>query len=114
MSSIRTPDGASLTVTSSPGASSGNPSTSNPQATFETVAGANAVTIRSGSVMSGTAADGRQQILVEGAVEIVHRIEPPVGARGGIVHVQGPAVDDRLALLVHLERDGRLRTRPQH
>ena len=44
MSSMRTPPGARRTVTSSPGEASANPSTSKPHATFETVAGANAVT----------------------------------------------------------------------
>jgi len=47
MSSMITPDArlpANRAVTSSPGESSANPSTSKPQATFETVAGANAVT----------------------------------------------------------------------
>ena len=39
-----------VAVTSSPGSSSAKPRTSNPQATFETVAGANAVT----EVMSGS------------------------------------------------------------
>jgi hypothetical protein len=45
MSSMRTPDGANLAITSSPGDSSGNPRTSNPHATLETVAGAKAVTL---------------------------------------------------------------------
>ena len=40
----RTPLSANRAVTSSPGESSANPSTSNPHATFDTVAGANAVT----------------------------------------------------------------------
>ena len=45
MSSMRDArPGASRAVTSSPGASSAKPSTSNPQATFDTVAGAKAVT----------------------------------------------------------------------
>src|SRR5471030_1811252 len=44
MSSIVTPDEASRAVTSSPGSCRAKPSTSNPHATFDTVAGANAVT----------------------------------------------------------------------
>jgi hypothetical protein len=47
MASIVTPEGANRAVTSSPGASSAKPSTSKPHATFDTVAGAKAVTIRS-------------------------------------------------------------------
>ncbi len=44
MSSIGTPADAKRAVTSSPGASSAKPSTSKPQPTFDTVAGAKAVT----------------------------------------------------------------------
>ena len=44
MSAMRTPPAARRAVTSSPGVSSAKPSTSNPHATLETVAGAKAVT----------------------------------------------------------------------
>src|SRR3954471_6470033 len=114
MSSMVTPAGARRAVTSSPGASSAKPSTSNPQATFDTVAGANAVidsiaahilpvtTVnaelaeprraqafcvfcslrieRRGSSMVALA-NGRDQVLVEGALEVVGRIEAPIAAR---------------------------------
>jgi hypothetical protein len=50
MSAIRTPAGAQLAVTWSPGSCSAKPRTSKPHATFDTVAGANAVT----DIMSGS------------------------------------------------------------
>src|SRR4051812_48143174 len=47
MSSISTPDAINRAETVSPGSSIGKPRTSNPHATFDTVAGENAVTTRS-------------------------------------------------------------------
>ena len=125
------------TVTSSPGPSMAKPSASNPQPTFDTVAGANAVTDRMGDpYYSGASADlpfvaqdlgpawpppdlsavafadGRNQIFAERPVEVVRRGEAPVGARGGVVHVGRPRVDDALPLLVDLERDRRASETP--
>ena len=51
MPSMLTPTGTTRAVTSSPGDASAKPSTSNPQATFDTVAGANAVTSVMGSLI---------------------------------------------------------------
>jgi hypothetical protein len=48
MSSMVTPDAVARAVTSSPGEASAKPSTSKPQATFDTVAGAKAVTASMG------------------------------------------------------------------
>src|SRR5436305_15122322 len=97
-------------VTSSPGSSSAKPSTSKPDATLATVAGANAValTMRSPSARHViAAADRRDEVLAERALEIVLRVEAPVGARRRVVHVRRPRVDDALALRVGLVVDDR-------
>ena len=47
----------------------------------------------------------RHEILVEGALETVGCLEPPVTARPGVVHVLRPRVHDRLATRVWRERD---------
>src|SRR5207248_9810568 len=68
-------EAANRAAISSPGESRGKPRTAKPQATFDTVAGANAVT--SVSVMSITLTDGRNQIIAKRAIEIVCRTEVP-------------------------------------
>src|SRR5271167_3503277 len=50
-------------------------------------------------------ADRRNEVLAEGAIEIVTRLECPVGARGRIVHIGGPRVHDSLALRIDSVRD---------
>src|SRR5204863_711595 len=102
---------AACAVTSSPGASSAKPSTSKPHPTLETVAGANAVTLCATRV---PLTDGRDEVVMKRALEIVPRIEAPVSARGGIVDVRRPRVDDRLPFLVFAERDRRARKRRKH
>src|SRR5207244_10798356 len=47
------------------------------------------------------------QILLERAIEVEHGIEAPVGARGGVVDVGRPGIDDALALRIHLVADRR-------
>src|SRR6476469_5563827 len=150
MSSIVTPAGASRAVTSSPGASSAKPSTSKPHATFDTVAGANAVTTASiralilPAVTTKTQkhqdapgrsdrpcvslwlrdfvvplamvplANRRDQVLVEGALEVVGGIEAPVAARRRIVNRRRPRIDDPLSLRVDLVADVRIGERRDH
>src|SRR5262249_55471865 len=136
MSSISTPDGSSRADTVSPGSSIGKPSTSNPQATFDTVAGANAVTTssdmrgpieprrsrRSQSVIcvivvvrnnlpsaDVSSTNRGNEVLAEGAIEIVLRVEAPVASGGRVVHVGRPGIDDCLPLLVDLVRNRRAR-----
>src|ERR1700750_295120 len=102
---MRTRPGPSRAVTSSPGSCNAKPRTSNPQATFDTVAGANAVTAASIATLillaMVTFANRRDQILAEGAIEIVARIEAPVVARRRVVHRRRPGVDDALAFGIH-------------
>src|SRR5262245_36810759 len=43
-------------------------------------------------------ADGRDQVVLKGAGEVVTRAEAPVAARGAVVGVLGPAIDDALSL----------------
>src|SRR3954469_24747749 len=141
MSSMVTPAGARRAVTSSPGASSAKPRTSNPQATFDTVAGANAViesiaahilpvtTVNaelaqaaeprrsavSTLIVRGSStvalANGRDQVLVEGALEVVGRIEAPVAAGGRGRHRGWARNDDPPPLCVDLVADGRVAER---
>src|SRR5436190_6454717 len=51
------------------------------------------------------------QVLAEGAGEIILRRESPVAARGRVVDVRRPGIDDRLTLDVGLPRDLRARER---
>jgi len=53
-------------------------------------------------------ADRGDQVLAEGAVEIVFRRESPVAARRGIVNRRRPRIDDALPLRVHVEPDRRV------
>src|SRR5260221_12080598 len=108
MSSIRTPEGARRAVTSSPGVSRAKPRTSKPHATVGTVAGAKAVaeaisadTLRLREDMSVIVEDRRDEVLAECAFEIVSRPESPVGARGRVVHIGRPRVDDPLPLRIN-------------
>src|SRR5690349_15361217 len=142
---VTPPLGDKAAVTMSPGSCSANPSTSKPHATFDTVAGAKAVTAfmeRSyyfgrrtrpcvrpqraelrpvGAPVQGALAspviplpDGRDQVVVKRALEIVVRREAPVGARRGVVDGGRPRIDDPLALRVDLEADRRIRERARH
>src|SRR5690349_6760740 len=73
--------------------------TSKPHATLATVAGANAVTVRTGlSVIA--LRDRRDEIVAERGREIEPRREPPVAPRGRIIHVLRPRIDDVLTLLI--------------
>src|SRR5687768_10148437 len=58
--------------------------------------------------------DPRNQIVIEGPLQIVGRIEAPVAPRGRVVDVLGPGVDDALPLLVYAIFDARVRERVPH
>ncbi len=58
--------------------------------------------------------DLRDEVVVEGRVEVVARREPPVAARGALVDVGRPRVDDALPLRVGVPRDPRGRKRPRN
>src|SRR6266699_4270336 len=55
--------------------------------------------------------DSRQQVLVERAGEVEGRLETPVAARGRIIDVRRPGIDDTLALFIDAVRDRRTRKR---
>src|SRR5580765_2655159 len=101
--------------TSSPGASSAKPSTSKPQATLETVAGANAVSTR--SVMSVAMLNRWNEVVGEGPIEVVGGFESPVGARGRVVHVgrrieRAEVVGDSSQALARRRRESEQRADP--
>src|SRR6516225_696026 len=134
MASMRTPLPAGVTDTSSPGAPSANPRTSNPQATFETVAGANAVTdciicrwsrfllprflqprslpVRFRATVS--IPDGRDQVFVKCALEIESGLKPPVPPRCPVVDVLRPGVNNALPFAIDLVVDPGLGKGRQH